>query len=732
MPGFTRVGLLVVFTSLCGFIGCQRAVVSDEVSSNSLAQRTPEDVLELEILLTRAAHAGDDEAVRALLEQGADPDGLSGTKMRRYMQAVGRPGKRHGIRAYASPLIAAFARPWDEEKREYKPVDESKVLAVAELLLQAGADPDIQGGMGVLALEEAVGFGFVEGVRLLIESGADVNLSAAGFTQIDIHRGDAPTPLAQAIQGGHHDIIALLLKAEADIYNDDWGMDALSRAAYEHDPVAMALILEATEKYGLGAKPLSLALGELINEWPRDDEANPAYVHRERADWLKCFTMLVERGATLTYTRDDVYRFLLEEIDLPIFRDWVAVGGRQGLNEKRIKPISLDDLYEDLDSTGLLQRLLADGVDPNTRVYRFDGEPYLAFFDIDYDLDEPDGVARLRLLVDAGFDLDVRGNDGGTVLHYAAEYGSPALVAYLIEKGSAINIEDAFANTPLDLANGEAIVKLLVERGAKRGQGNGIAEPSLENMPQAQAVTNAVVAKLENIDARQSAFDSIVGQQRYLRRIWFDKWRGHEPFTVGQVLRLDLPKGPAAYLVFDLEKNGQGRSRFVYVRGDGAMLPSRSGEQWRLRPADVIDLDQDGIKEMLIDVTLRDNATHLGGLRVISTLPGAGVDTDLGWMVLFPHWTEPGAWRWQVNDSSEQGKSRTISFGPLGGSGDLLWSPWELVYNPDWLSEQVSDYGLFADGTVLPLRLVRDDAAEHVAGDVAEDLAEQVYPERYR
>lgn len=73
MPGIYRA--CVIFSVVClSFAGgCATESVSLRSTSESFVGRTPEDVLKLEIELTKAADAGDVDAVRSLLKQGAGP-----------------------------------------------------------------------------------------------------------------------------------------------------------------------------------------------------------------------------------------------------------------------------------------------------------------------------------------------------------------------------------------------------------------------------------------------------------------------------------------------------------------------------------------------------------------------------------------------------------------------------------------------------------------------------------
>ena len=74
-------------------------------------------------------------------------------------------------------------------------------------------------------------------------------------------------------------------------------------------------------------------------------------------------------------------------------------------------------------------------------------------------------VAMLRLLLESGFDLNVKDIQNNSALHDAAVHGNTGAATFLIaEKGFDPNVENSDGQTPLSLAaeNGhEAVVKLL-------------------------------------------------------------------------------------------------------------------------------------------------------------------------------------------------------------------------------------------------------------------------------
>ena len=451
MHGLSRLRLsLFLAAVLTAFAGCSTTGPGDV--SEDYAGRTPEDVLELEVMLTRAAHAVDRDEVARLLALGVDPDGISGTKARRYAFANGREVGRLGLYERATPLIALYARGFDYEKNAYEPgPDEGEALEIIRLLLAAGADLDIQDHGGRFVLDEAVALGHAASVKFLLDSGADPNLSRTGFTQIDIFRTDLADALSTAINGGQQEIIALLLEAGADVDDAGWGMTPLQRCAYNVDPRAMALLLAESNP---DAVTLGALMAELIAAWPEVDDTKPEDLLRERADWFDCFRMLVERGATLEYAQSRFLHLQSEDIDLPLFQSWVGRARTQGLfrvPQARFNPS--ERLREGDVSPGLLKQAINNGFDPNEMDYEFNWEPRSVSAELLFGADEGAAEQLALSLLQAGLAPDTPGEEGGTLLHDAIISGQSGVVRELVANGANVNALWRRGLSPLDLSN---------------------------------------------------------------------------------------------------------------------------------------------------------------------------------------------------------------------------------------------------------------------------------------
>ncbi|MBA3954737.1 ankyrin repeat domain-containing protein [Candidatus Dependentiae bacterium] len=82
-----------------------------------------------------------------------------------------------------------------------------------------------------------------------------------------------------------------------------------------------------------------------------------------------------------------------------------------------------------------------------------------------------DNPAILKVLLDAGADLQAHDASGMTPLHQAAAYEHNQIIKYLLEKGALVNIQDKQGHTPLFIAAAGGnvdSVKLLLSKGADK------------------------------------------------------------------------------------------------------------------------------------------------------------------------------------------------------------------------------------------------------------------------
>jgi ankyrin repeat protein len=181
--------------------------------------------------LAKATLGGHVEAVRLLLEAGADPDGELDAECTPLMVASKAAIAELLIRSGAdpnrlidgcTPLNAAVHRNSHE---------------VAAMLLAAGAKPDVLTEPHGCALSTAIAKGYLDLGRLLIESGASVNL----------HSKKGWPPLMYAASYGREAIISTLVAAGADVHFRDHDGDTALTVAKDH-PRIVELLRQAGAK----------------------------------------------------------------------------------------------------------------------------------------------------------------------------------------------------------------------------------------------------------------------------------------------------------------------------------------------------------------------------------------------------------------------------------------------------------------------------------------------------
>ncbi len=154
-----------------------------------------------------AARRGDVEAVRVLLQQGADVNGAHGDGMTALHWAAERGDREMAdMLQHAGATVHAVTR-----IGQYTPLHVASTAGHApliELLIAAGAD--VAAGTdpsGVTPLHLAAGSGSVEAVTTLLDHGANIDALESAWGQ---------TPLIFAAAGDRVDVIRVLLERDAD------------------------------------------------------------------------------------------------------------------------------------------------------------------------------------------------------------------------------------------------------------------------------------------------------------------------------------------------------------------------------------------------------------------------------------------------------------------------------------------------------------------------------------
>ncbi len=138
-----------------------------------------------DLALIRAARSSDVDAMRLLVEAGADPSL--------------RDDQRGGI----TPLVAVMAGPELPQliEAERQP-SEQKAIAALDFLLEKGANPTVGNALGTTALHTAALRDYPGVIKHLAERGVDLNVAdSEGFTPLDYAVGRLPSKVRAKAPG---------------------------------------------------------------------------------------------------------------------------------------------------------------------------------------------------------------------------------------------------------------------------------------------------------------------------------------------------------------------------------------------------------------------------------------------------------------------------------------------------------------------------------------------------
>jgi ankyrin repeat protein len=379
--------------------------------------------------LTLAATEGNAALVKALLEAGADPNVTVGEGETILMTAA-RTGNVEIIKALAAKgADVNAAEQWQGQTALVFAAAENHADAV-RALVQLGADVDTRSKRlefpdfvfktaGMIYAVQPVGDwtplmyaardGAIDGVRALADSGAGLNLTDPVGT----------TALTLAILNGHFDTAVALLEKGADPnVADKNGMTPLYAAVDMH-----------TIQTVFG-RPMPLL----------EDETGP----------VEMVQALLAHGADPNV-----------QLKRPIIGRHTRNTGDPGLGNGTT---ALARAAKSGD-TALMKVLLQGGADPHLTqadlttvamiAVRGGGQRvYPGSSSVSTPATEEDSLAALKLVVEAGADLDAFNVDGDTAMHRAAARGADSIVSYLAERGVRLDTLDRRGRTPLDVALG--------------------------------------------------------------------------------------------------------------------------------------------------------------------------------------------------------------------------------------------------------------------------------------
>jgi ankyrin repeat protein len=445
--------------------------------------------------LIDAVKAGDRAAVRRLIDRKADVNasGPDGTTALHW--AV-----RAGDRETVGLLLRQGAKATAVNRYDVSPMELAATNGNAEIvrmLLDAGAEADAANPEGETALMTAARAGSIETTKLLASRGARVNAREGWFGE---------TALMWAAAENHADMVRTLAALGAEINARSnvveapelefpksggpnmpfarGGWSALMYAARDGSIDSARALVDLKADVNLVALPQTtdVDLTPEIRQGIDKHIGTTALVYAIINAHFDLAAMLLEHGADPNIADHTGMAALYAAVEWNTLQ-WV---------QSRPAPIWRDTL----DGAGLVRVLLKHGADPNARLKL---APPKISLDPGATLNFGAGatplmraartndVAVMRHLLEAGADANATLPDGTTVLMIAAgqglgpprgdgprirvptEAGAVEAVTLLLDRGVPINATNKAGNTALhgSVARGDAVVKLLLDRGAK-------------------------------------------------------------------------------------------------------------------------------------------------------------------------------------------------------------------------------------------------------------------------
>ncbi|MCY3621694.1 MAG: ankyrin repeat domain-containing protein [Gammaproteobacteria bacterium] len=295
------------------------------------------------------------------------------------------------------------------------------------------------GSHGRTMLWEAAYRGRLETVEYLAGLGADIDACGCHFTPLLVD----VSPYCAARHKKHDAVAAFLLNrgAALDIHT----------SAYLGE-------IDAVRQY-LDGDP-DLANAEK-NQSDMDVQATPLH-YAVAPGQAEIVSLLLESGADPRPYGYFLVRFCIWRDRVDILEALIAAG---------LDPSTSEPPRSGIANAAMVEVLKAHGVDYGPD-YAEGGWPPIVFQSRG---DRGGDVARVRSLIEAGADVNVRNHKGQSALHCAARAGFADIVALLLEQGCEVDAQDREGETPLaaalrstvkDKAKVLDVVRLIANAGA--------------------------------------------------------------------------------------------------------------------------------------------------------------------------------------------------------------------------------------------------------------------------
>lgn len=445
--------------------------------------------------LIDAVRSGNVGSVRALLKQRVDVNGATADGTTALHWAV-----QANANELAQLLIAAGAKANAANRYGVTPLTLAATngnAALTEALLKAGANPNLTVGEGETILMTAARAGNVDTIKALVAHGADVNA---------VEQWQGQTALVYAATENHADAVRVLVELGANVNARSKRLefpDFLFKTAgmiYAVQPVGnwTPLMYAARDGAVNAVRALADSKADLNLVDPDGTTALTLAIINGHFDTA---IALLDKGANPNVADKNGMTPLYAAVDMNTIQ---TVWGR---------PMPL--LEDATDPAGMVRSLLAHGADPNLQLKRpiigrhtrNTGDPslsdgttalaraaksgdaklmklllegganpqltqadlttvamiaaggggqrvYPGSASVSTPATEEDSLAALKLVAEAGVDLDAFNMNGDTALHRAAARGADSIVAYLVERGVRLDTQDRRGRTALDVALG--------------------------------------------------------------------------------------------------------------------------------------------------------------------------------------------------------------------------------------------------------------------------------------
>ncbi|XP_069670283.1 uncharacterized protein [Periplaneta americana] len=443
-------------------------IIKERLETKDSNYRTP---------LSWAAHKGDQEMVRLLVEKGADVN--SGDMLEQTPLHYAIRGRNINV---VKLLIQSGANVNACNKHNESPLFAAAIqddVHIVTLLLNKGADVNVSNQFDANPISVAAGNGNLDIVRLLVDKGADVNacdkiggtpiFCAALAQNVDVVRllidkgADVnacnrigETPIFCAAASGNLDIVRLLM---------DKGADVNARNIFAEN-----LIFAAIVGRNVDIVRLLIHKGADVNACNSNDEsAIFAAAGRGNFDIVR---LLIDKGADVNACNQygENLIFAAAEIGQVHIVELLMDKGTDvnACNKNDESAIFAAAESGNLDTVRLL---INKGADVN-KCNKYGESPIFAAA-------KRTNVEIVRFIMDKGADVNACNNIGESLIFAAAKGGSVDILRLLMDKGADINACNNIGESPIFAAaegGNMDIMRLLMDKGADVNACNNIGE----------------------------------------------------------------------------------------------------------------------------------------------------------------------------------------------------------------------------------------------------------------